>query len=110
MLLGLVRSSQAAVEGLQATLVGYGERLAACECRQPQASQPAALLGGAGAHHLPACFSAGLRTLTALDMGWLLLHGCRPCVAWMLTCCLLVLLLPSCTHHEACPAPQSCIC
>ena len=76
MLLGLVRSSQAAIGGLQATLVGYEERLAACEGRQPQASQPAGHLGGAGAHHLPACSSGGLQTLTAFDTCWLLLvHG-----------------------------------
>ena len=75
-LLGLVRSSQAAIEGLQATLGGYGERRAAFEGRQPQ---PAGHLGGAGAYHLPACSSVGLHALTAPDTCWLLLlllHGC----------------------------------
>ena len=73
MLLGLVRSSQAAIEELQATLVGYGERLAAYEGRQPQASRPARHLGGAGVHHLPASSSGGLQTLIALHTCWLLL-------------------------------------
>ena len=112
MLLRLVRSSQAAVEGLQATLVGYGERLAACEGRQPQASQPAGPLGGAGAPHLSACSSYGARTLAALDTCWLLLHECGP-LPCLCSCC-----LPVCTASPApprspasaneVPAPCSC--